>query len=296
MNTNYQELKNAKAALFDFDGTVTEKGNYDPTDEVVRDIISLGLKMPVGFCTGRQLESFMKRGFVVFDRILNSMPSEVRTTFLNNFHLMAENGAIGYKFDQKFEEFYRVPWPEEKYARLKFMKEIEEEISDLGDVFNNAHRIVTVLRTRVHNDPERDTSEMYRLSSEIYERVIAFLEKYDKDFEKYFHVGNSGIGVVISPADGDKNRGIKEFAELLKAERGIDFAKNYPEVIAIGDRPQKCGNDHYFLNGEFGTPFTVGDVIEDSPFPKLVINKDGKRLMHSKGTQFLIRKILDFKG
>jgi hydroxymethylpyrimidine pyrophosphatase-like HAD family hydrolase len=302
-------LKDAKAVLFDFDGTVTEKGNYDPSEEMISDIISLGLKMPVGFCTGRQLESFLKRGFTVFDRCLSKLSADLRgpelrgadlrTTFLNNLHLMAENGAIGYKYNgDEFEEFYRIEWPEEYYGRLKLMKDVSEAIKEFGEPFDSAHRVVVVFRTLVHNDPDRDVEKIYKMSENIYKKTIEFLEAHDPNYEQYLHVGNSGIGVVISPAQGDKDRGIIEFAKLLEKERGVEFSKNFREVIAIGDRPQKSGNDHYFLNGDVGSPFTVGCLIEGADYPMPVFDTPGenKRLLHSTGTQFLVRKMLDFSA
>ena len=51
-----------KAAMFDFDGTLTEKGEYHPPQEIADALVNLSQKMPIGFCTGRQLESFKKHG------------------------------------------------------------------------------------------------------------------------------------------------------------------------------------------------------------------------------------------
>ena len=59
-----------KAAMFDFDGTITGKGQYYPSAEMVDTLVRLSQIMPIGFCTGRQLESFERHGL---DEILQQI-------------------------------------------------------------------------------------------------------------------------------------------------------------------------------------------------------------------------------
>ena len=62
--------------------------------------------MPIGFCTGRQLESFERNGL---NEIVEKMDLDKKDKFLENLYLFGENGALGYDFNpqtQKFEEFY----------------------------------------------------------------------------------------------------------------------------------------------------------------------------------------------
>lgn len=281
-----------KAAMFDFDGTITEKGRYTTPLELADALVDLSQKIPIGFCTGRQLESFEHRGLA---ELLREIDPVKRGPFLRNLFLFAENGSIGYQFNtakDDFEEFYRVQWPTHFIDADRIRAILDEEVKEYGSVYYNAHRIVVVIRTRLHDTEDRDVDEVYDLSGKIYDVTVATLKRLDPDFEKYVHVGNSGIGVVICPADGDKDTGIKRFAEFLKANRGLEIDKDAREIMVVGDRPQPSGNDHYFLNGKYGTPFTVGNFDLSQKFPKPVLDAQGKRLLHAEGTLFLINQIL----
>jgi len=283
-------MKKFKAAMFDFDGTVTAKGAYEPSKEMANALVELACRMPIAFCTGRQLESFLKHGY---DSLVNRLSGDRLERFLSNLFLMGENGALGYFYShyrKEFEEFYRSDWPEDFVGRARFMRELDVAVAEYGSVYHDAHRVVIVLRTNQHDLPyeERDIDEVYRLSDKLYEITMERLLLIDPDFEKYIHVGNSGIGVVISPAAGDKDTGIIKFAEFLGENRGLSFDAQAREIMVIGDRPQKSGNDHYFLRGEYGTPYTVGCLIDGADYPKPVIDKLGNRLLHDLGTLYMI--------
>ena len=94
---------------------------------------------------------------------------------------------------------------------------INEAVAEYGDIYQNAHRVVIVIRTKLHDTDNRDINEVYELSEKIYEVSKNLLAKISPDHEQYLHVGNSGIGVIIGPADGDKDHGIIEFAKILKS-------------------------------------------------------------------------------
>ena len=49
-----------KAVMMDFDGTVTNKDSVVPSKIMTKKLIEMARKMPIAFCTGRQLESFKK--------------------------------------------------------------------------------------------------------------------------------------------------------------------------------------------------------------------------------------------
>lgn len=278
--------------MFDFDGTITAKGVCEPSREMVGTLIELAGKVPIAFCTGRQLESFLEHGY---DSLVSGLSGEKLEQFLKNLFLMGENGAIGYFYNmdrQEFEEFYRADWPEEFIERKKFMNKMSSAIERYGSVYNDAHRVVVVLRTTQHKlaVEDRDIEEVYRLSDKLYEIAMEILTEIDVDFEKHLHVGNAGLGVVISPADGDKDMGIQKFAEFLRKERGFDLNTQARDILVVGDRPQKNGNDHYFLKGEYGTPYTVGDIVEGADYPLPVLNENGEYLKHDEGTRFLLKK------
>lgn len=281
-----------KAAMFDFDGTITEKGQYAPPQQLADALVDLSQKIPIAFCTGRQLESFERRGL---NELLEEINDENRDLFLKNLFLFAENGSIGYRFNtdkNDFEEFYRIEWPVNFIDADKLRATLDEDVKEYGSVYYNAHRIVVVIRTRLHDTEDRDVDEVYDLSEKIYEVTIKTLRKFDADFERYVHVGNSGIGVVICPANGDKDTGIKKFAKFLNEKRGLKIDKNAREIMVVGDRPMPGGNDYYFLNGRYGTPFTVGNFDSSQKFPKPVLGAEGKHLLHAEGTLFLISQIL----
>lgn len=280
-----------KAAMFDFDGTLTELGEYSPSQKVADALLKLSKKMPIAFCTGRQLESFERRGL---SELLKEIALEERHDFLKNLFLFAENGSVGYFYDtdkNNFEEFYRANWPENFIQRKKFIKIVNKKIIGLGEVYENAHRVVAVFRTRLYDVEDRKIEDVYVLSKQIFDVIKEYLESIDPEYSKYLHVGNSGIGVIVCPVDGDKDMAIKKFSEYLREKRGINFDEKIREILVVGDMPEEGGNDYYFLNGRFGDPFTVGNIVENSEFPKPVINEDGRRLLNSSGTLYLINHI-----
>lgn len=278
--------------MFDFDGTVTERGVYDPGPEMVEVLADLSQKMPLAFCTGRDLGSFVRRGF---SSIVKKIDEERRLQFLNNLFLFAENGAFGYAFDRdksKFVELYKIEWPDEFIPKHELKKQLTPLIKEYGEFCENAHEIVAVMRTHLTEVEDRNIDDVYVLSEKIYLACIDFLKNIDPNFEKYLHVGNSGIGVVIGPADGDKDSAIIRFAKILAEKRNIEFDERASEILVVGDSPLPSGNDHYFLKGDYGTPFTVGPDVDGSEFPRPVLGKNGEKLYHEKGTTHLLKSIL----
>lgn len=276
-----------KAAMFDFDGTVTPEGVHYPDREIVDALVRLADLMPVAFCTGRQLESFKQHAG---NKLISGLDG--------NLYLIAENGSVGYHFNVgsgEFEEFYRVDWPSSFIDRYELMKKLNMAVQEYGEVYYDAHKVIIVLRTKQSNIPveKRDIKVINQLSGKIYKVVKKFLHDIDPEYENFIHVGNSGIGVVLCPANGDKDNGILEFGRYLSKNRGISFDSEFREIMVVGDRPEEDGNDHLFLKGKYGTSFTVGAVIEGSEFPKPVFDANGQRLLHDKGTLRLIRSIVD---
>lgn len=281
-----------KAAMFDFDGTLTKKGSIFPEQETVEALIALGIKMPIAFCTGRQLKSFEKR---CLSRILPEIPPANREDFLENVYLMGENGAIGYFFNtdlDRFEEFYRGVWPNEFIDRKKLKDELDEVIKDVGEVYRDdqhSHEVVIVLKSNLHNSG--DAKGIAQLSAKMYQKSRDYLLNKDKNFEKYIHIGDSGLGVVFCPADYDKDSAIIRFADFLN-KKGLEIDENARKIMVVGDNPQKSGNDYYFLNGRYGTPFNVGHPAEGN-IQKAVFDGQNKRLFNDTATRILINSLLD---
>lgn len=278
-----------KAGLFDFDGTLTEKGEFQPPAELAAALVSLAKKMPIAFCTGRQLESFEAHGL---NLLMEEIEESERLAFLGNICLIAENGSVGYFYNlekMEFEEFYRGVWPEEFIARDELKRLLTEEIRDIGTVYD-AHRVVVVMRSELYGSD--NIEGIYALSQEIFDRADALLRKFSSDYEKHLHLGNAGIGVLVCPADSDKDFGIKMFAEYLRRGRGLELAEPYREIFAIGDSPAAGGNDHYFLSGRYGTPFNVGLEEKENLALNDVLAADGGRLKHSQATLKFVQGLL----
>ncbi|MCX6734807.1 MAG: hypothetical protein NTZ25_02745 [Candidatus Peregrinibacteria bacterium] len=285
-------MMNFKAAMFDFDGTLTEKGQNFPPKEIADVLVNLSQKMPIGFCTGRQIESFEKRAL---SKLLEQVNDEERPRFMENLHLFAENGAIGYDFNpaiKDFEEIYRIEWPNEFIEREKLRTILNEEVKEYGEILYNAHKIVVVMGTKFYYEDKPAIDKVYELADKIYDVVLGVLKKINPDFAKYVHVGNSGIGVIIGPANGDKDEAVEQFGKFLTTNRGIEFDANYSEILTVGDSAQVGGNDFYFLSGRFGTPYSVGEILPDNPKLQSVKDENGKRILHSNGTLKLIKTLL----
>lgn len=283
---------NFKAAMFDFDGTLTEKGHHSPSKEIADALVNLSQKMPIGFCTGRQLESFERRAL---SKLLEHVSDEERPRFMENLYLFSENGAIGYDFNpaiKDFEEIYRIEWPSEFIDREKLRTILNEEVKEYGEILYNAHKIVVVMGTKFYYEDKPAIDKVYELADKIYEIVIGVLKKINPDYSKYVHVGNSGIGVIISPANGDKDEAVEQFGKFLSENRGMKFDAKYSEILTAGDSAQVGGNDFYFLSGRFGTPYSVGEILPDNPKLQSVKDENGKRILHSKGTLKLIQTLL----
>ncbi|MBI5754146.1 HAD hydrolase family protein [Candidatus Peregrinibacteria bacterium] len=284
--------KKFKAAMFDFDGTLTEKGENYPPKEVADALVNLSQKMPIGFCTGRQLESFKARAL---SHLLEQVNEEEKPRFIKNLYLFAENGALGYDFDSTkndFEEIYRVKWPEEFIEREKLRSILNEEIKEYGQILYNAHEIVVVMGSKYYYEENPNIDKVYELSGKIYEITLKVLAKINPEYERFVHVGNSGIGVLISPAQGDKDSAIEKFGQFLEQTRGLNFEKDYRDVLVAGDSAQVGGNDFYFLNGRFGTPFSVGEILPQNSSLQSIFDDAGNRLLHADGTLKLIKSLL----
>lgn len=280
------------AAMFDFDGTVTEKGNYTPPKEIVEALIELAKKMPIAFCTGRQVESFERRGL---KSLLEHLNEEQRVSFLENLYLIAENGSVGYAYNKgtdDYEEFYRAEWPEHFIKREELSAILSREIAHYGEMLDSGHRVVLVMRTNLYDGDHTNVEAVYALADQIYLVCKRVLAEIDPNYEKHLHIGNSGIGVIVCPAHSDKDEGVRRFGEYLMEKRGMRFDKQFTEILVAGDSPQEGGNDRYFLSGRYGTPFTVGEENPELTRLQTVIDASGKPLKHASGTLHLIRSRL----
>jgi len=286
------DFKKFKVAMFDFDGTITEKGVNTIDPAIIKEferLLSRGF--PIAICTGRQLASFKRRIKPVHDYF----EERGKLDHLKNLYLLGENGAIGYYFDpakKKYKLFYKALWPED-FPKKKFEKGLYEATKKIAVPMD--HKIPIVLRAKNLN---QSIDEIYKVSAQICKLTVEYIKKFPyKNIRKIIHIGNSGLGCLICHANGDKDVAIKAFGEFLAKKRGMKFGKRnrrFREIMVVGDNPQKGGNDHYFLNGTYGTAFSVSERCRAKFFkmPYLVKNETKHLLFNNKGSLFLLKHLL----
>lgn len=301
--------------MFDYDGTLTDRGVFQVENDLAERIGELlNAGFPLAVCTGRQLSSFAKRFGPVIEQILGRFGEEA----MRNLYLLAENGAVGYEFvgggapcgagaddetgdgtgaepcdeEANWKTFYIAKWPNE-VPKDAFENRLHKLLDGKVEILTHLVPIVLapIGRVGMHID------EVNRLSAEIFNITYKFMSEYDaggKTALDYLHIGDSGLGCLICPADGDKDNAVKVFHEFLKDSRGMEFEEDAKcrEIMVIGDNPQTGGNDHYFLNGRYGTSFTVGEDPDDgADLPHVVLDDGGRKILHDRGTLFLLNRL-----
>jgi len=297
-----------KAAMFDYDGTLTEKGIWE-IDQALAERMGelLVAGFPLAICTGRQLDSFEKRFGPTFRMIREKFGDEAA----GRLYFLAENGAVGYEYDfsdtagsgsdsdsdGSWRIFYQAEWPS-AVPKKEFESGLEEILR--GKVEFLTHLVPIVIAPLGRYD--MDISVLNKASSEVFKIAHEYASKFEAlgggNALDHLHIGDSGLGVLICPADGDKDSAVRVFWELLSA-RGVKFLEKSPldggscrEIMVVGDSPQKRGNDYYFLNGRYGTAFSVGVEPEaGSEWPIVVRDESGEPIMNSRGTLALLNKL-----
>jgi hypothetical protein len=290
-----------KAAMFDFDGTITKKGLWEPDPRVVAEFGRLlDGGFPIAICTGRQLSSFDKR----FTKASNYLKEHFGEEVFKNFYYFGENGSVGYEYagvgggedGTCWKRFYLADWPSE-VPKEKFETGLIDLLKDKAEFLTHLVPIVIGPIGRM----EMKIEDVYDLSDELYH--LAF--KYMKEFETvgggnaldYLRIGDSGLGCLIVPVNGDKDSSVPIFHNLLK-DRGFEFADGCEEgecreILVVGDNGMTGGNDYYFLNGRYGTAYCVGEEIDEGvQWPKQVLDADGKVLLNSDGVVHLLKEIV----
>ncbi len=291
-----------KAAMFDYDGTLTEKGEWIiHTDlaERMGELLSAGF--PIAVCTGRQVSSFAKR----FGPTLRMIRENFGDEAAGRLYLLGENGSVGYEFSGKagledkeegWQMFFQADWPSE-VPKEKFEAGLVELLEDKVEFLTHLVPIVLAPIGRM----DMKIEDVYKASAEVYK----IAHKYAEEFEvagggsasDHLHLGDSGLGVLICPAKGDKDSAIRVFHEFLDGGDLVKFSGDCEEggcreIMVVGDSPHREGNDYYFLNGRYGTSFSVGMAPEDgAQWPIVVRDDDGKPVMNSRGTLHLLNKL-----
>lgn len=306
-------------ALFDYDGTLTQRYHDNIPDELIQATLALSKKgIMMGICTARTFANALPK----FAPFSNAIGTDVEAR--KNWVLICENGCKGYRYDASINdyiEFYSVAWPEQidreaLYQRL--LKDFGEHVEILNnkvsmEIFQRED--APLVSTEINRDPanaedlkqpdveKNEVSIILRphgrmnmgpkeweLASDIiYQRVLKIMAEFDKN--GLLHVGNSKMGVSILPANGDKDRGIMEFAALVANLKAVNIEAPFKNIVAVGDQATVGGNDYYFLKGDVGTTFNVGEEDATKSIAGRVLNDAGLPLIGPAGTIQVLRKL-----
>lgn len=276
--------KSYVGCLFDIDGTLTVRGDeYIPAfmHEV---LANMCMRVPMAVCTARNLKDTYEKMAPVFTRAGDPV------TCQQNFIFICENGCIGYFYDKsgkEYKEFYRIPYPYAEAHRENVFSRINSAIGNkLGVSFMK--EVSMVFRPVRTDDPDREA--LAGRSREIVKIIESVLEITDP--KRALKIGDSGIGVNVFPYTGNKEQGTLKFAEFIRTRLGMNVDENAKELIVVGDQPGPYGNDETFLNGKYGTPFTVGELHPQNPLPLPVFDLDRKTVLKGpEGTIYLLKNL-----
>lgn len=260
-----------RAAAFDIDGTLTEFGRPGIPEYLEEAFAALPSDFPLAICSGRDLKHIQKK-------ILEIQHKSEYYRQKEEFFIFSENGCAGHVYDskkQKFKELFCLSWPDEIILR-------EEMSLALKSIFS-WHKIIHI----------RDASLVIRFPSFFYiwpsfirgvsaitrRQTESYLKKAKLD--KYFSVQDSGIGCIIIPHEAGKGKSMKKWSEHLKIP--------LRDILVVGDKPEKGGNDEEFLNGDYGTSFTVGKLTHNI-YPLPVFDENGRKIEGPLGTYNLLQQ------
>lgn len=272
------------AAMFDIDGTLTKLENDNIPVPLAQKLASLSKKMPLAFATGRDIrhaEKKLKKQILIY--------AKDKKSACKNWHMICENGALGYFFDeksQKYKEFYKIKWNPRLLNRKKLKKEIQKALGKLLESVDETRETQFLIRPcKKDLKTQKDRLKRVKTSAKICEKVLS---KFKNGYK--FETLESGLAIHISPKNANKDQGIIKFAKYLKEKYELNAGKSARKILVIGDQPGKGKNDDAFLNGKYGTPFTVGETT-GKKWPLPVVNDSRHILKGPIGTLFLLKKI-----
>jgi len=255
------------SVIFDIDGTITEIGDHKIPDSLAQKMADLSIHMPLAFGTGRILDHLQDS----LDQILKKSKDPGKTR--ENWYIIAENGGAGYFWDKEeraYKEFYRIAWDNSLIDREELKEKVKEACEGLAKSIsiNQTQFLIRPYREEVPmKEVQKNTAKITKIAREI-------IESYPSGNE--FEALDSSIAVHVSPKHGNKDEGIKRYAQLLQEKLGLDIGGLARNVLVIGDQAAKGRNDHAFLKGDIGTPFTVEDTT-DAQWPLPVF--DGEKII-----------------
>ena len=273
------------AAMFDIDGTLMETGAYEFSREVVEALAALSMKIPLAICSGRRVEGLIEMMTPIFEAAPDPLLAR------KNWVLFLENGAMGLRFNastNEYEKFYQIDWPHNELPMPEVLKKIQTK---LPKILPNV-----IFRTNECNIgiyvPDRKNYPLKELAH-ITARLATATRQMLKNFKHgdRVRVADSGVAAHILPVDGDKDRGIREFAHMLRTERDLAVSPEAREILIIGDQPCAGCNDEKFLEGKWGTPFTAEHLNPERPYPIPIFSEKGEVLSGPEATLSLLRRV-----
>lgn len=270
-------------ALFDVDGTLADKETEVIPDYLGEYLADFSTKVPVAICTGRRLDLLTDKMGPIWKYAVDINKCK------GNWIFICENGAIGYKFDvetEDYNEFYRVSFPISEERRVELFNALKKAMEGkIGHCYMNKVTLVFAPSSRGSGNSElmrQESREMALIADPI-------IKEFDPSGE--IAIGDSGIAINIIPKKGDKDRGILEFGNYLKENRGLELSEDMKELVCVGDQPGPGCNDELFLSGKYGTPFTVGEKHPLNEVPSAVVDKEGHTIKGPRGTLYLLRNL-----
>lgn len=268
--------------IFDIDGTLTVRGDEFIPMYLQPKLAALSMHVPMAVCTARRLQHAHDKLASLFGHAVDPLHCQ------SNWMLICENGAIGYVFDsgkRAYVEIYREEYPYPEPLREALFQHMNKILGEkIGISFMN---VISMVFRPPWDGLSRE--EVARRSREIALIIQEHLLQFDP--KGLLKVGDAGIGVNIFPANSNKEKGVVEFAKRVISTRGYKLSPEAKEIVVVGDQPEPLGNDEQFLNGEYGTPFTVGNLHPEHFFPLPVLNAAGEVLQGPEATLSLLERL-----
>ena len=296
MNSNLEDQRKDKyrealqkkymGCIFDIDGTLTVRGQEFIPAFMHGSLSDLCLRVSAAVCTGRNLALAVEKMAPVFTASKNPAYCE------SNWYLLCENGCLGYAYDpqeKKYKEFYRVPYPYDESQREHVFSKLKSAMDGkIEEAFmNDVSMVIRPLDSR-----STDQAGVAARSRELQE--IALLQLQVLDPKSLLRVADTGIAITVFPYQGNKERGTAELGKYLREKKGLNIGPNAAELAVIGDQPGPHGNDETFLNGSYGTPFTVGDTHPENILPLPVYDVQSSNILHGPEATVSLLQQLQF--
>lgn len=275
-----------KAIMFDIDGTLVVRGTKELPRKIIPKLTEISEKLPVAFCSGRRI--MLPRDFIDQMAKRSKNPQKLR----QNWFIVCENGCTSFYYDPQKKDY--VQWHEEPWPK-KISKDAVRAI--LTTTLKRYHFQFTEQPSMftLHMMDRHGLLHPHFTPSYLAKRTRTAAQAIKQEVEKLkgaecVEVVDSGVGVMIVPKNGNKDRGIIEFARFLREKSKMNITTHAKEIAVVGDQPGEGRNDAAFLNGKYGFPFTV-DHVDGPQFPVPVFNKKAKRVRGPMGTLALLEQI-----